>query len=340
MSTSDETYKVQNWSEYNEALVDRGRLTVWLGEEAIENWKHDGPAQQGAQWIFTDLAVKTCLQIKVVYGLTLRQTEGFVESIVEMMGLEEQMPVPDYTTLSKRQGDLDIEIQRSQDSPVAGEDGSEEEKVHLVIDSTGLKVYGEGEWKQRIHGKQKRRTWRKLHLGVDSDTSEITAATLTDNTSGDGSQVEPLLEETLSDTSETDTSDEDVSDTVLDTVGADGAYDMWDVYDAITDRGAKPTVPPQKNAKIKKHGNCSGPPLPRDEAIRYIRGHGRKKWKRVSGYHRRSLAETAVYRFKQLMGRFVEARRWENEKVEVRLKAKVLNRMTRLGMPQTNKVAV
>ena len=345
MSTPDETYKVQNWSEYNEALVDRGRLTVWLGEEAIENWKHDGPAQQGAQWIFTDLAVKTCLQIKVVYGMTLRQTEGFVESIVEMMGLEEQMPVPDYTTLSKRQGDLDIEIQSPRNSPVAGEDGSEEEKVHLVIDSTGLKVYGEGEWKQRIHGKQKRRTWRKLHLGVDSDTSEITAVTLTDNTSGDGSQVEPLLEETLSDTSETDTSDEDVSDedvsdTVLDTVGADGAYDMWDVYDAISDRGAKPTVPPQKNAKIKKHGNCSGPPLPRDEAIRYIRGHGRKKWKRVSGYHRRSLAETAVYRFKQLMGRFVEARRWENEKVEVRLKAKALNRMTRLGMPETGKVAV
>ena len=344
MSTSGETCKVQNWSEYNDALVDRGRLTVWISEEAVEGWKADRPPQQGAQWTFSDLAIERCLQLKVVYGLTLRETEGFVESLFEMMGLEE-LPVPDYTTLSKRQGDLDIEIQSSKDSPLTGEDESEEEKVHLVIDSTGLKVYGEGEWKQRIHGKQKRRTWRKLHLGVDSDTSEITAVTLTDNTSGDGSQVEPLLEETLSDTSETGTSDEgtsdeDVSDTVLDTVGADGAYDMWDVYDAISDRGAKPTVPPQKNAKIRKHGNCSGPPLPRDEAIRYIRGHGRKKWKRVSGYHRRSLAETAVYRFKQLMGRFVEARRWENEKVEVRLKAKALNRMTRLGMPQTSKIAV
>lgn len=318
---SDETYKVQNWSEYNEALVDRGRLTVWLGEEAIENWKHDGPAQQGAQWIFTDLAVKTCLQIKVVYGLTLRQTEGFVESLVEMMGLEEQMPVPDYTTLSKRQGDLDVEVQRFNSC----EGGSEEEKVHLVIDSTGLKVYGEGEWKQRIHGKQKRRTWRKLHLGVDSDTGEITAVGLTDNTSHDGSQVEKLLDQT---------------DKELSAVGGDGAYDTWDVYDAITDREATPVIPPQRNAKIKKHGNCSGPPLPRDEAIRYIRAHGRKKWKRTHGYHRRSLAETAVYRFKQLMGRFVEARRWDNEKVEVKLKAKTLNRMTRLGMPQTSKVAV
>jgi transposase len=329
MTTSDQTHKVQNWSEYNEALVDRGRLTVWLGEQAIENWKHDGPTQQGAQWIFTDLAVKTCLQIKVVYGLTLRETEGFVESIVEMMGLEKQVPVPDYTTLSKRQGDLDIEIQSSKGSLVGGEGGSEEDKVHLVIDSTGLKVYGEGEWKQSVYGKQKRRTWRKLHLGVDSDTGEITAVGLTDNTSHDGSQVENLLEQTL-----------DQTDKELSAVGGDGAYDAWDVYDAITDREATPVIPPQRNAKIKKHGNCSGPPLPRDEAIRYIRGHGRKKWKRVSGYHRRSLAETAVYRFKQLMGRFVEARRWENERTEVRLKAKALNKMTRLGMPETSKTAV
>jgi hypothetical protein len=359
MSTSDETHKVENWSEYNDALVDRGRLTVWLSEDAIEGWKDQSPPQQGAQWIFTDLAIQTCLQIKVVYGLGLREAEGFIASLFELMGLEE-LPVPDYTTLSKRQGDLDIDLSGSGGGSGAEptkeeEPAAEEEPMHLVIDSTGLKVYGEGEWKQRIHGKQKRRTWRKLHLGVDSGTGEITAVTLTDNTSGDGSQVEPLLEETLSGTSETDPSDAEAGDaeagdaeaenaeaedTVLDTVGADGAYDTWDVYEVISDYGATPVIPPQKNAKIKKHGNCSGPPLPRDEAIRYIRGHGRKKWKRTSGYHRRSLAETAVYRFKQLMGRFVEARKWENERTEVRLKAKALNKMTRLGMPETSKTAV
>jgi hypothetical protein len=382
MSTSDETHKVENWSEYNDALVDRGRLTVWLSEDAIEGWKDQSPPQQGAQWIFTDLAIQTCLQIKVVYGLGLRETEGFIASLFELMGLEE-LPVPDYTTLSKRQGDLDVDLSGSGGGsgarPMKGEETTaekataekataekataEEESMHLVIDSTGLKVYGEGEWKQRIHGKQKRRTWRKLHLGVDSGTGEPAAVTLTDNTSGDGSQVEPLLEETLSGTSETGPSDAEAEnaeaenaeaenaeaeDTVLDTVGADGAYDTWDVYDydtwdvyeVISDYGATPVIPPQKNAKIKKHGNCSGPPLPRDEAIRYIRGHGRKKWKRASGYHRRSLAETAVYRFKQLMGRFVEARRWENERTEVRLKAKALNKMTLLGMPETSKTAV
>ena len=323
MSTSDETHKVENWSEYNDALVDRGRLTVWISEEAIQDWKADREPQQGAQWIFTDRAIGTCLQIKMVYGLGLRETEGFVESLFELMGLED-LPVPDYTTLSKRQGDLDIDLPTS----------SKVSPIHLVIDSTGLKVYGEGEWKQRIHGKQKRRTWRKLHLGVDSDTGLVTAVTLTDNTSSDSSQVEPLLEETLPEGSEAED-----SEAALDKVGADGAYDTFDVYELISDYGATPVIPPQKNAKIKKHGNSGGPPLSHDEAIRYIRGHGRNKWKRVHDYHRRSLAETAVYRFKGLMGRFVEARTWENERTEVRLKAKTLNQMTRLGMPKTSKTA-
>ena len=315
----------------------------------MKDWKDSRPPQQGAQWIFTDRAIKTCLQLKVVYGLTLRETEGFVESLFGLMGLED-LPVPDYTTLSKRQGDLDIDLPTS----------SESSPMHLVIDSTGLKVYGEGEWKQRIHGKQKRRTWRKLHLGVDSDTGEITAVRLTDNTSGDSSQVEPLLEETRSEGSEEEGSEEEGSEeegseaegseaegseaegseTSLDRVGADGAYDTFDVYEVIDSYGATPVIPPQKNAKIKKHGNCKGPPLPRDEAIRYIRQHGRNKWKRTHGYHRRSLAETAVYRFKGRMGRFVEARTWANERTEVRLKAKTLNQMTQLGMPKTSPTEV
>jgi hypothetical protein len=160
MSSVEETSTVENWGEYSDALVDRGRLTVWVSEEAMKDWKDSRPPQQGAQWIFTDRAIKTCLQLKVVYGLTLRETEGFVESLFGLMGLED-LPVPDYTTLSKRQGDLDIDLPTS----------SESSPMHLVIDSTGLKVYGEGEWKQRIHGKQKRRTWRKLHLPGGSCTS-------------------------------------------------------------------------------------------------------------------------------------------------------------------------
>ena len=181
--------------------------------------------------------------------------EGFIRSIFALMGLD--LDVPDYSLLSKRQGEVDVDLVPAGTGTV----GSDEER-HLVLDATGLKVYGEGEWKQRTHGKQKRRTWRKLHLGVDADTGEITATTLTDNTEHDASQTEVLLEETNGD---------------LRAVGADGAYDTWDAYDAITDQEARPVIPPQKNAKIKKHGNCKGPPLARDEAIRYIRQHGRKK---------------------------------------------------------------
>ena len=338
MSSSEETTTVENWAEYSDALVDRGRLTIWISEEAIQDWKADREPQQGAQWIFTDGAIETCLQIKMVYGLTLRETEGFVESLFALFAFRtfgtggaagSRLHDSFETTLSKRQGDLDIDLPTS----------SKSSPMHLVLDSTGLKVYGEGEWKQRIHGKQKRRTWRKLHLGVDSDTGQITAVTLTDNTDGDSSQVEPLLEETMSEESEQESSEQESSETSLDKVGADGAYDTFDVYKLIDSYGASPVIPPQKNAKIQKHGNAGGPPLPRDEAIRYIRGHGRNKWKRVHDYHQRSLAETAVYRFKGLMGRFVEARTWKNERTEVRLKAKTLNQMTRLGMPKTNKTA-
>jgi hypothetical protein len=315
MSTQETTHKVQNWSEYNDALVQRGSLTVWISEEAIENWEYDGPAQQGAQYEYTDLAIRTCFQVKLVYGLTLRQVEGFVESVFDLMDVD--LDAPDYSTLSKREGDVEVDVR-------AG-GGVESGLRHLVIDSTGLKVYGEGEWKQRAHGKQKRRTWRKLHLGIDADTGEVTAATLTDNTEGDASQVSRILEAT---------------EGPVHTVGADGAYDTWDVHEDIADREATPVIPPRKNAKIKKHGNCNGSPLARDEALRYIRSHGRAKWKREHDYHKRSLAETGVYRFKQLVGRFMEARDWANEKVEAKIGANVLNKMTQLGMPETVQVAV
>jgi hypothetical protein len=192
-----------------------------------------------------------------------------------MMGLG--LDVPDYTLLSKRQSDVEVDL------PAGG--GSGGAIRHLVMDATGLKVHGEGEWKQRTHGKQKRRTWRKMHLGVDPDTGMITATVLTDNTESDATQVEALLEET------------EAGGSGLLAVYADGAYDMWDAREAITDRaGATPVIPPQKNAKIKKHGNASGPPLPRDEAIRYLRSHGRGKWKREHGYHRRSLGGMVMYR--------------------------------------------
>lgn len=102
------TYRVSNWSRYNQALVQRGNLTLWISEEAIEAWTYDGPAQQGAQYKYADLAIESCLRLRLVYDLPLRQTQGFVTSLFALMDLE--LPVPDYMTLSRRARDLDIDL--------------------------------------------------------------------------------------------------------------------------------------------------------------------------------------------------------------------------------------
>jgi hypothetical protein len=322
MASKDKTtYKVDNWPEYNKALCQRGSLNVWISEEALEGWLYEGPTQQGAQFTYSDFAIETCLSLRAVFGLAFRQTQGFVESLFEQ--LEVDLPVPDYSIISRRQQELTIPDLSSHNAPTNGK-----ESMHILIDSTGLKVYGEGEWKQRQHGKSKRRTWRKLHLGVDAETGMITAAELTDNGVHDCSQVKSLLEETTN------------AGGAIGKVGGDGAYDKWVSYEAISEAGATPIIPPQKNAKIKKHGNCKGPPLPRDQAIRYIRAHGRKKWKQDYDYHQRSLAEAVMWQFKTLIGRVLKARKLAGQQTEARIGCKVLNQMMQLGMPQTYAIPV
>ena len=191
---------------------------------------------------------------------------------------------------------------------------------HLVVDSTGLKLYGEGEWKVRQHGYSKRRTWRKLHLGLDETTGEVLATVLTDNATDDAAMVPALLDQ--------------IEDEIA-AMGGDGAYDKRKVYDALIKREIAPIIVPRRNARIWQHGNSKAPPHPRDEALRYIRRHGRKKWKRDHGYHRRSKAESVMYRYKTIFGSSLWARTMENQQVEVRIKSQVLNRMTQLGMPES-----
>lgn len=314
------TCKLRNWSDYNRALIQRGSLLVWFSDEAADRWLYDGPPQWGTDPTYSDFAIEACLRLRLVYDLPLRQTQGFVASLFELMDLD--LPVPDYSTLSRRAQDLPIDLCQEN----APEEDDEEHR-HIVIDSSGLKVYGEGEWKQRQHGKSKRRTWRKLHIGVDPETGEVTAERLTGNDKHDASQVEALLQETIETTG------------AVTHVGGDGAYDTWDCYEAIDAVGAEPVIPPQKNAKIKRHGNCKGEPLPRDEAIRYIRRHGRAKWKRVHGYHLRSLVETAICRFKRIIGRVLRSRALSCQRTEARLGCQILNRMTQLGMPESYAVA-
>lgn len=313
-------YRVTNWSEYNRALIQRGSLTVWFSEEAARAWEYSGPRRPGGQVRYSDFAIETCLRLRLVYSLALRQTQGFVASLLTLLGLD--LPVPDYSTLSRRHASLGVDLyatKQTDEAPDAPE--APEAPQQVVIDSTGLKVYGEGEWKTRKHGKHTRRTWRKLHLGVDPESGQITATTLTPNSNHDSSQVKPLLEETRQ------------SRGPIGSVTGDGAYDTWDTYDVIEAYHATPVIPPQKNAKIRQHGNSKEPPLARDETLRAVRRRGRTRWKQESGYHRRSLAETAVWRFKRIVGRLLRTHTLANQKMEVRLGAQILNHMTALGMP-------
>ncbi len=303
------TYRIQNWSEYNQGLKQRGSLTFWMDESVLDSWiiPHLS-GRQGASLYYSDIAILTMATLKAVYRLAGRQCQGFLESIFELMGID--LSVPDHSTLSRRMRHLSVDL------PVVPKSGAR----HVVVDSTGVKVYGEGEWKTRQHGVSKRRTWRKLHIGVDEQTGEILGAVITTNSSDDGTVLDDVLEQI---------------DSVIEQVSADGAYDQQQCYDAITRREAEPVIPPRKNAVIQQHGNCKTPPKPRDETLRYIRKHGRKKWKRDSGYHRRSLAETTMFRLKTIFGGVLKSRRFENQVAELMIQCAALNRMIQIAKPES-----
>ena len=312
---SKAVYRVKNWSSYNRALVARGSLTIWLDDSLWKQWYNQGPPQRGAQFVYSDPTIEWMLKMRVLLRLPLRQTQGFIQSLLDLMQLD--LATPDYSTLSRRQGSLAVVLPKKQtDRP--------DRPMHLVVDSTGLKVYGEGEWKVRQHGWTKRRTWRKLHVGVHEATGEVVAQTLTSHRIDDASQVVDLLTQV---------------DEAVGVVGGDGAYDRQKVFDALAEPPSGPPIVPlialRKDATIQQHGNCKAPALARDEILRAIRQKGRKAWKQASGYHRRSLAETQIYRYKHLIGDKLKARSWGNQQVESRLGCAILNRMIHLGKPQS-----
>ena len=302
------TYKITNWSKYNESLVQRGSITFWFCKETIGKWRHDNANPRvGHPFVYSDTAVECLLVLRELFQLPYRQTEGLGKSLVELMQIE--LDIPDYTSLAKRAAKMGVSLD------IAKHTG----RIDVVVDSTGLKVFGEGEWKMRKHGKSKRRTWRKLHLAVNPDTHEIEAETLTENSCDDASQVDALLDQVAG---------------KIDGFYGDGAYDKWKVYETLGHRRIKAIVPPQRNAKIKRHGNSSGRPLSRDVAIRAIRHGGRRRWKESVGYHRRSLSETAMYRMKCCFGDHLKNREIQNQRTETRLRSKILNQFTRLGLPE------
>jgi hypothetical protein len=306
-------YRVKNWTDYDKALVKRGSLIFWLTDDFEKNWRHTGAKQRGSQFEYSDQAILIMLTVKEVFHMTNRQVEGFMCSLFAMLKIA--LPVPDHSTLSKRGKDLKVNLPKKSG-----------QRLNIVMDSTGLKIYGEGEWKVRQHGVSKRRTWRKLHIGATPEDGEIQAVMLTENSIGDGDVVKTLLQQIEQDIAK---------------FAADGAYDKRKVYDSLNEHSPQVdiVIPPRKNARIWQHGNTKAQHLKRDENLRSIRKHGRKEWKKQSGYHTRSLAETAMFRLKTIFGDELSARLIETQTTQALVRCAALNKMTHLGMPQSYKVA-
>lgn len=301
-------YKVLNWSSYNKALVNRGNITIYFEQSVLDSWYSDLPNQQGSQQVYSDLCIETLLMLKAVFKLGYRQTEGFANSLLTLMNIS-NIDVPSYSQINRRASSLEVvPYQLPKTGPIT-----------IAIDSTGLKVYGEGEWKVRKHGYSKRRTWRKLHLGVDPQTGFIHCHCLTLNDIDDGSQMTDLIDQV---------------EPEIEAAYLDGAYDHEQCWDDLFERGIEAVIPPRINAVpwyIDQPGDY--PEYPRNVAIDQIEKIGRKEWKKEVNYHQRSLSETAMFRYKTIYGNKLYSRKFHKQKVENAIKIKGLNIMTAQGMP-------
>lgn len=307
---SKDKYKVVNWEEYNKGLKQRGSLRLWIKADVAEQWNYKGNKRRGGQKQYSDTAIELCLIIRKVYHLPLRQTEGFMNSFFEQSKLN--LKAPDYTTLSKRSSSLPVQLSAANKGSI----------TDIVADSTGLKVYGEGEWKVRKHGAGKHRTWMKLHLALDETTQQIQAVTLTTNSVDDATEVNALIRQ---------------MQTPVRSFKADGGYDKHKVRKELYKKSIQQVIPPQQNAVVSKK---SLPYLQqRDKAIQTIADIGREEWKKQEQYHQRSKAETAMFRYKTIVGNSLSARRIQNQQTEVRIGCKILNITLKTSKPKSVKVA-
>ena len=306
---SKDKYKVTNWSSYNAGLKQRGSLTLWVDATIASNWNQSSENKRGGQMLYSALAIETCLVLRKVYHLPLRQTEGFVKSIFGLLNIA--LPVPCYTTLCRRSNGLAVNLAASRGTI-----------TDIVVDSTGLKVYGEGEWKVRKHGAGKHRTWMKLHVAANGQTQQIEAITLTGNAVDDATEVEPLIKQ--------------ISKPIKSFKG-DGAYDKSKVREQLHKYNISQVIPPQHNAVTDKKKRLHM--AQRDKAIDEIKATGRKEWKIKEGYHQRSKAETVMFRYKTIIGDKLAARKTAHQKTEVAVGCKILNIMLKTIKPISKKIA-
>ncbi|MEH6646359.1 IS5 family transposase [Sulfitobacter sp.] len=308
--------RVTNCAECDESLRQRGGLTVWISDDALAVWSAPPRTTPGGQPVYSDLAIEMCLTLRMVFKQPLRQTQGLMRSIAKLLGVE--ITVPHFTTMSRRGNGLSLPPQTTSRSA--------KQPVQLVVDSTGLKIFGEGEWLEKKHKtKRKRRSWRKLHLGLDLASGHIVCSDLTTDDIGDPTALLCLL---------------DQIDGPVDLFLADGAYDGEPTVQALSERfgsAIKVTIPPPKNAILSPDAAQS--PSARDRHIADIAAHGRMAWQRSSGYNQRSRIETQIGRWKAVIGPKLKARSFENQKTEAKIGVRVLNRMTKLGRPNFERTA-
>src|SRR4051795_3930340 len=319
--------KVTNWRDYDESLRRRGSLTVWFSDEAVEAWEAERRTSRGGQPAYSDLAILTGLTLKAVFRLAYRQTEGLIGSVIGLLGLA--LAVPAHPTLCRRAETLEGPRPKSRgdgagaDDAAGGADGGAE-PLPLLVDSTGLKLIGAGEWLVEKHGTKRRRSWRKMHLGVDADTGRIVAATLTDRDEDDATQVGPLLDQ--------------VAEPVA-SVTADGAFDQDRVYADVAERhpDADVIVPPRSTAVPS--ATAETVPTQRDRHLRLIAEKGRMGWQKASGYNARARAEAAISRYKRVIGDGLHSRTDRRRATEVNVGVHALNRMLDLGRPESVRIA-
>ena len=308
-------YRVTNWSEYNEGLRQRGDLTVWISEDALALWPAARRTTRGGQPHYSDLAIELCLTLGLVFKQPLRQTQGLMRSIARLLGVE--IAVPDFSTLSRRGNGLTL---RPKPKPKS------DKPVQLVMDSTGLKIFGEGEWLEQKHKtKRKRRSWRKLHLGLDLVSGEIVCSDLTKDDVGDPTALPDLLDQV---------------DGPVDLFLADGAYDGEPTSKLLAARfgsAIEVTIPPPRNAILSP--NAAKDPTARDRHITEIAARGRMVWQKATGYNQRSRGETLMGRWKTVIGPKLKARTFENQKTEAKIGVQILNQMTGLGSPTFERTA-
>ena len=302
-------YRTTNWKSYNDGLKQRGSLLIWLDKHMV--WRAPRAGRPGRPPVFSDDAIQFCLMVKVLFGLPLRQTTGMVASILQMARLD--WSVPDFSTLSRRQKTISVDISSRR---AAG-------PLNLLVDSTGIKFLGDGEWLARKHGTHRRRQYRKVHLAMDTATGDIRAVEFTSSREGDS----PVLPDLL---------DQIPPDEQIGTVTGDGAFDTRRCHAAILERGGTAVIPIRKNGRRWKE-DCPAARA-RNDTLRTTQRFGRAIWKRGSGYHVRSRIEARMRCLKSF-GERIASRDPDRQTAEIHVRIALMNRFNALGTAEIERAA-